>query len=84
VVAVARRAVAALAPGTLQVVEGKVLAGMGLGLLAWLSVVGAAVVVPRFLPAIEPQASAVPVQALLLAAVAAVWARSVVPVWRWR
>jgi len=83
-VAVARRVVAALAPGTLQVLEGRALVGLGLGLLAWLSVVGAAVVVPRFLPAIEPQASALPVQIVMLAGVAAVWARSVVPVWRWR
>lgn len=83
-VAVARRAVAALAPGALHVLGGRVWAGLGLGFLAWICVVGAAVVVPRFLPAIEPQASALPVQVLLLAGVAAVWARSVVPVWRWR
>ena len=83
-VAVARRAVAAVMPGALQVVEGRVAVGLGLGFMAWLCVLGAAVVVPRFLPAVEPQASTLPVQVLLLMGVAAVWARSMVPVWRWR
>lgn len=82
--AVGRRAVAALMPGALQVLEGRVAAGLGLGFMAWLCVLGATVFVPKFLPAIEPQASTLPAQFLLLVGVAAVWARSMVPVWRWR
>ncbi len=76
-----RRLVAVLAPGSARLLAGQVSLGMLSGLVAWALLLGGLVWAPRLFAAAEPAASALPVQALLLALWLVVWGRSVAVAW---
>lgn len=76
-----RRVGALVAPGYTEVVAGHFALGMILGVVAWALLIGALVWVPRLLGAAEPEASSLPIQAVLLALWIVVWGRSVATAW---
>lgn len=81
---VARRLVSALAPGSYQLVRDQVVFGVIIGLLAWISLVGVTVWVPRFLEVIEPTMPVQPVRVVLVLIILATWLRSVIGSWQRR
>lgn len=80
----ARNLAASVVPGAGSVLSGRVWTGLAMGALAWFCVLGAAVFLPRFLPALEPQASAAPLQGVLLVGAVLLWGRSALTAWRGR
>ncbi len=79
-----RRLTSAVAPGGNQLVGDQVASGVVLGLVAWLSLVGVVVWVPRFLEVIEPTMPVQPVVAALSVVFLAAWLRSVFVSWQRR
>jgi hypothetical protein len=79
-----RRLTSAVAPGGYQLVGDQVASGVVLGLVAWISLVGVVVWVPRFLEVIEPTMPVQPVVAALSVVFLAVWLRSVFVSWQRR
>jgi tetratricopeptide (TPR) repeat protein len=82
--AVFRRVTSALAPGGYQLVQDQVGFGVVLGLVAWISLIGVVVWVPRFLEMIEPTMPVQPVIAVLSIVFFATWMRSVIASWQRR
>jgi tetratricopeptide (TPR) repeat protein len=80
--AAARRAVGVLVPGSNYLMDGKPWLGLAAGFLAWVFLIGAGVWAARVLPEIEPFASVVPIQVVLLLGFVAVWLNGVIGAWR--
>jgi hypothetical protein len=79
-----RRLTSAVAPGGYQLVGDQVASGFVLGLVAWISLVGVVVWVPRFLEVIEPTMPVQPVVVVLSVIFLAAWMRSVIASWQRR
>jgi len=79
-----RRLTSAVAPGGYQLVGDQVASGVILGLVAWISLVGVVVWVPRFLEVIEPTMPVQPVVVVLSVVFLAAWVRSVFASWQRR
>ncbi len=79
-----RRLTSAVAPGGYQLVGDQVVSGFVLGLVAWISLVGVVVWVPRFLEVIEPTMPVQPVVVVLSVIFLAAWMRSVIASWQRR
>jgi hypothetical protein len=80
----ARRLGAMIAPGSYQLLRDRVGLGIILGLVAWTSLMGLVVWVPRFLEVVEPTMPVVPVLAVLGTIFAAAWLTSIVVSWQRR
>lgn len=78
---IVRRVVALLAPGAYQVLRDRVWLGIGLGLVAWIALVGLTVWVPRFLAVIEPTMPTQPIVVLLGLALVGVWLQGLILSW---
>jgi tetratricopeptide (TPR) repeat protein len=81
---VLRRLTSAIAPGSYQLVQDQVAFGVILGLVAWTSLIGVVVWVPRFLEVIEPTMPVQPVVVILAIVFFAAWLRSVIGSWQRR
>ena len=73
-----------IAPGGYNLVGGRVAAGVIVGLVTWLAVVGIFVWVPRFLQVVDPTMPVQPVVAVLALALAVAWLESVISSWKRR
>lgn len=81
---VIRRVGSLVAPGGYQLIQDQVFFGVSLGLVAWVSLVGVFVWVPRFLEVIEPAMPVQPVIAVLSVVFLAAWIRGVIASWQRR
>lgn len=81
---VIRRVGSLVAPGGYQLIQDQVFFGVALGLVAWVSLVGVFVWVPRFLEVIEPAMPVQPVIAVLSVVFLAAWIRGVIASWQRR
>lgn len=79
-----RRLTALVAPGSDQIVRDRVAIGVAIGIVAWVSLVGVTVWVPRFLEVIEPTMPVRPVSAALVLIFVAAWLGSVIASWQRR
>jgi len=79
-----RRLVSAVAPGGYQLVHDRVAFGVILGLVAWVSIIGMTIWVPRFLEVIEPTIPTKPILVILGLVFVAAWLQSVVASWQRR
>lgn len=80
-VALARRVAGSIVPGSLQMLGERVWFGAVIGLFASFSLIGGLVMVPLFLPQVEPFAAAKPLQILFIAFFGLIWARSALGAW---
>ena len=80
-VVLARRVTGSIVPGSLQMLGERVWLGVVIGLLASFSLVGGLVMVPLFLPQVEPFTAVRPLQILLIAFFGLIWARSALGAW---
>jgi len=79
-----RRLTALVAPGSDQIVRDRVAIGVAIGIVAWVSLVGVTVWVPRFLEVIEPTMPVRPVSSALVLIFVAAWLGSVIASWQRR
>lgn len=79
-----RRLVSVVAPGSYLVVGERVALGAVIGLVAWCSLVGAMVWVPRFLEVIEPTMPTQPVTVVFAVVFILAWILSIVSSWQRR
>ena len=79
-----RRMVAAVAPGSDQIIRDQVILGTVMSLAAWISLVGVTVWVPRFLEVIEPTMPVRPVSVVLVVICVVAWLGSVIASWQRR
>jgi len=82
--AAARRVAAVVAPGSADLIGGRVLVGVVVGLAAWTALIGILVWVPSFMAVIEPVMPVRPVVVALAAVLLAAWTASIVSSWRRR
>jgi tetratricopeptide (TPR) repeat protein len=80
-VALVRRLAAVTLPGSPWIVDGRLWRGVALGFCVWLMLLGALLWAPKFLPSIEPLASPVPVQVVLVLVAAVAWVRAAAGGW---
>lgn len=76
-----RRVGGFLVPGSQSVLDGRVIRGFLTGFLAWFFLIGALVLVPLFVPRIEPMAEISPVQTAFLVISGLIVLRSGVSAW---
>jgi tetratricopeptide (TPR) repeat protein len=76
-----RRVAGLLIPGGQSLLTGNPLVGYGSGFVAWFCLAGALLWAPMVLPGLEPFASPVPVQVLLLLVFLVVWLRGALVAW---
>ena len=81
---VVRRLISMVAPGSCQLVRDQVAFGVVLGLIAWITLVGVVIWVPRFLEVIEPTMPVQPVTVVLALIFLAVWLHSFIASWQRR
>ncbi len=79
-----RRVMSAIAPGSYQLVRDQAFLGVVIGLVAWISLAGVVVWVPRFLEVIEPTMPVMPVIVLLSLVFIVAWLQSVIASWQRR
>jgi tetratricopeptide (TPR) repeat protein len=77
-----RRLAAVLAPGSAMVINGRVMLGIAVGVVAWTSLIGLVVWVPRFLRTIEPTIAVQPVVTVLAMVFVVCWLLSILGSWR--
>jgi tetratricopeptide (TPR) repeat protein len=75
---VARRVLGGLVPGSHHLLDGAPVAGITVGFVAWLGLIGALGWAPLALPTVDPEISVLPVQIVLAILFFAVWLRSAV------
>lgn len=76
-----RRIIGFLIPGSQSLLDGRVFRGLLTGFLAWFFLIGALVLVPLFVPRIEPLAEFHPVQTVFLVLFGLIVLRSGVSAW---
>ncbi len=81
---VIRRLASAIAPGSTQIIQDQVIYGVIIGLVAWLSLAGVIVWIPRFLEVIEPTMPPRPVTVVLVVILLAAWMQSIIASWQRR
>ncbi len=79
-----RRVAGVLAPGSLDLLDGRPWIGLLSGFLAWFLLSGVVIWVPMVVPEINPLASLLPLQVLLGFAFMVLWLRSVLGAWQGR
>jgi len=78
----ARRAIGILMPGSHYLVGGRPWLGLVAGFLAWFFLSGALLWAPMVLQEVEPAATIIPIQVILVAGFVVMWLNSAIGAWR--